>query len=86
MIEALGAFAVPAEVTVSTRPLSPDPNDDMVLNVAVNGREDVLVMNNKNNFAGALLSDFLAFGLSTIRFRLPVRRSPMASCDECWKT
>lgn len=53
LIEAMEAFADPVKVRVSTRPLSPDPNDDMVLDVAVNGRADVLVTNNKKHFAAA---------------------------------
>jgi hypothetical protein len=34
LIEAVEAFAEPAEVVVKTRPLSSDPSDDMVLDVA----------------------------------------------------
>jgi len=53
LIEAFEAFAEPVEVVVKERPLSPDPNDDMVLDVAVNGRADALVTNNTKHFAAA---------------------------------
>jgi len=53
LIEAIEAFAEPIEVVVKTRPLSPDPDDDMVLDVAVNGRADAVVTNNTKHFAAA---------------------------------
>ena len=61
LIEALEAFAEPVEVLTKTRPLSPDQNDDMILDIAVNGRAEALVTNNKKHF--------LAAGR---RFRIPV--------------
>jgi len=42
MIEALESFAELVEVTERTRPLSIDPNDDMILDLAIHGRADVL--------------------------------------------
>jgi predicted nucleic acid-binding protein len=33
--------------------MSSDPSDDMVLDVAINGRADTLVTSNKKHFAGA---------------------------------
>ena len=53
LIEALEAFAKPVEVVMKTRPMSPDPSDDMVLNVAINGRAEALVTSNKKHFAVA---------------------------------
>ena len=53
LIEAMEAFAEPVEVVMKTRPLSPDPSDDMVLDVAINGRAEALITNNKKHFAGA---------------------------------
>ena len=53
LIEAMEAFAEPVEVVMKTRPLSPDPSDDMVLDVAINGRAEALVTNNTKHFAGA---------------------------------
>jgi PIN domain len=53
LIEAIEAFAEPVEVVVKTRPLSSDPSDDMVLDVAINGRAEALVTSNKKHFAGA---------------------------------
>jgi hypothetical protein len=37
LIEAMEAFAEPVEVVMKTRPMSPDPSLDMVLDVAING-------------------------------------------------
>jgi predicted nucleic acid-binding protein len=53
LIEAMEAFAEPVEVVMKTRPLSQDPGDDMVLDVAINGRAEALVTSNKEHFAGA---------------------------------
>ena len=38
---------------MKTRPLSSDPSDDMVLDVASNGRAEALITSNKKHFAGA---------------------------------
>jgi putative PIN family toxin of toxin-antitoxin system len=40
-------------IAVRHRPLSPDPNDDMVLDVAINGRADAIVTMNKKHFERA---------------------------------
>jgi putative PIN family toxin of toxin-antitoxin system len=53
LIEAIEVFAEPVEVVMMTRPMSPDPSDDMVLDVAINGRAEVLVTSNKKQFVGA---------------------------------
>jgi predicted nucleic acid-binding protein len=53
LIEAIEAFAEPVKVVMKTRPLSPDPGDDMVLDVAINGRAEALVTSKKKHFAGA---------------------------------
>jgi predicted nucleic acid-binding protein len=50
LIEALEAFAEPVEVISKTRPLSPDPNDDMVLDLAMNGRAEAVVTYNTRHF------------------------------------
>ena len=46
LIEAVEAFAETIEIRVSTRPSSPDPNDDMVLDLALNGRAEAIVTGN----------------------------------------
>jgi predicted nucleic acid-binding protein len=53
LIEAMEAFAEQVEVVMKIRPLSSDPSDDMVLDVAINGRAEALVTNNKKHFAAA---------------------------------
>ena len=40
LIEAMEAFAEPVEVVMKTRPLSPDPSDHMILDLAINGRAE----------------------------------------------
>ena len=53
LIQAIEAFAEPVEVVMKTRPLSSDPSDDMILDVAINGRAEALVTSNKKHFAAA---------------------------------
>jgi putative PIN family toxin of toxin-antitoxin system len=53
LIEAMEAFAEPVEVVTKIRPLSPDPSDEMILDLAINGRAEALVTSNTKHFAGA---------------------------------
>jgi putative PIN family toxin of toxin-antitoxin system len=53
LIEAVEAFAEPVEVVVKTRPLSSDPSDDMILDIAINGGAEALVTSNAKHFVGA---------------------------------
>ncbi len=53
IIEDLEAKALPVWIAVQYRPLSPDPNDDMVLDLAINGRAEVLATNNRKHFEHA---------------------------------
>jgi putative PIN family toxin of toxin-antitoxin system len=46
LIEELEDVAEPVEVIHNYRPLSPDPNDDLVLELAINGYADHIVTNN----------------------------------------
>jgi predicted nucleic acid-binding protein len=46
----LEAIAVPVFVLVKHRPLSQDANDDLVLDVAINGYADAVVTNNIKDF------------------------------------
>lgn len=50
--EALEDLAEPIHVSVKPRPLSSDPNDDMILDVAINGRADVVVTQNAKHLKG----------------------------------
>lgn len=53
LIADLEGLAEPVHVVSKPRPLSSDPNDDMVLDVAINGRADVIVTQNAKHFATA---------------------------------
>jgi predicted nucleic acid-binding protein len=53
ILDALEAIAEPVYVALQHRPLSPDPNDDMVLDVAINGNADAIITNNTKHFRDA---------------------------------
>ena len=53
VLDALEAIAEPIWVAIQYRPLSPDEDDDMVLDVAINGNADALVTNNTKHFREA---------------------------------
>jgi len=46
----LEGIATPIEITQRYRPLSPDPNDDLLLDLAINGYADAIVTNNVRDF------------------------------------
>jgi putative PIN family toxin of toxin-antitoxin system len=50
IMDALEAVAEPVFVAFQYCPLSPDANDDMVLDVAINGNADAIVTNNTKHF------------------------------------
>ena len=50
VLDALEAIAEPVYVAFQHRPLSPDANDDMVLDVAINGNADAIVTDNTRHF------------------------------------
>ena len=51
-LEQLEALAEPTEALFTYRPLSIDPDDDMILELAINGRADAIVTNNLKHFRG----------------------------------
>ena len=53
ILDLIEAAAEAVVVYFSPRPLSPDPNDDMVLDVAINGRAKAIVTFNTKHFAAA---------------------------------
>lgn len=53
LINALANVAEPVQIRFLWRPLLSDPTDDMVLETAVNGRADLLVTFNQEDFAAA---------------------------------
>jgi len=57
----LAAMIVPIDVHFQWRPQVADPDDEMVLEVAINGYANALVINNLRDFAGI-----------TGRFKIPV--------------
>jgi predicted nucleic acid-binding protein len=50
LLDVLEALAEPVLIVVRHAPLSQDANDDMVLEVAINGRADAIVTNNTKHF------------------------------------
>jgi putative PIN family toxin of toxin-antitoxin system len=55
LIEGIEGVAESILVVRKPRPLSPHPNDDMILDVAINGRANALVTQNTKHFAAAAL-------------------------------
>jgi len=53
ILQLLEAQAEAVRVYFTPRPLSPDPNDDMVLDVAINGQADAIVTFNTKHFESA---------------------------------
>jgi putative PIN family toxin of toxin-antitoxin system len=53
IVDALEAVAEPVFVAFRYRPLSSDPNDDMVLDVAINGNANIIATNNIRHFREA---------------------------------
>jgi putative PIN family toxin of toxin-antitoxin system len=53
VIEAIEALAESVKVVVRHGPLSPDPNDDMILDIAINGKAEALVTKNTKDFKSA---------------------------------
>jgi len=53
LLDAIAAVAEPVRLAFLWRPIVPDPDDDMVLEAAVNGRADALVTFNRRDFARA---------------------------------
>jgi putative PIN family toxin of toxin-antitoxin system len=61
LLDAVAAVAEPVLLDFLWRPALPDPDDDMVLETAMNGRADAIVTFNRRHFA-----------VATKRFRLDV--------------
>ena len=52
-LQELAALCEPVEVHFRWRPRTSDPGDDLVLEAAVNGRADYLVMHDIRDFVGS---------------------------------
>jgi len=59
----LAALIEPVEVHFQWRPQSKDPNDEMVIEAAINGHADALITYNVSDFAGAVER----FGIPVLR-------------------
>jgi len=73
LIEVLELYAEFVEVEAKHRPLSSDPNDDMILDLAIAGHADAVVTGNKKHFAAA----GKRFGISILspsEFLLQIRK------------
>jgi predicted nucleic acid-binding protein len=53
ILDALESIAEPVFIAFRHRPMSPDANDDMVLDVAINGSAEVILTNNTRHFRQA---------------------------------
>ena len=53
LIDVLESASEIVEIFTKPRPLSPDPNDDMILDLAINGLADALITNNTKHFVAA---------------------------------
>lgn len=54
LLDAIARVAEPVRLAFLWRPMLPDPDDDMVLEVAVNGRADAIVTMNRRDFGPAV--------------------------------
>ncbi len=52
LLDAVAAIAEPVRLAFLCRPVALDPNDDMVVEAAVNGQADAIVTLNVKDFAG----------------------------------
>ena len=50
MLDELASVGKRVELVIHTRPMLPDPNDEMVLETAINGRADAIVTFNDRDF------------------------------------
>jgi len=50
VLDELASFGKRVELMIRTRPMLPDPNDEMVLETAINGRADAIVTFNERDF------------------------------------
>ena len=70
LLDAIAVVAEPIRISYLWRPLLPDPDDDLVLETAVNGRANVVVTFNRRDFEPAALR----FALEVITPAEAVRR------------
>jgi predicted nucleic acid-binding protein len=50
VLDELASIGKRVELVIRTRPMLPDPNDEMVLETAINGRADAIVTFNDRDF------------------------------------
>ena len=53
VVDAISAIVTPVTISYLWRPILRDPDDELVLETAVNGRADLLLTFNQRDFAGA---------------------------------
>jgi putative PIN family toxin of toxin-antitoxin system len=62
VLEELESISEAIEISIRYRPLSSDPNDDLVLELAINGKADTIVTNNIRH----LRQPAAAFGIDVV--------------------
>ena len=70
VLDELALIGERVELAVRLRPMLPDPNDEMVLETAINGRADAIITFNERHFGGVAGR----FGCSVLRPAEAVRQ------------
>jgi predicted nucleic acid-binding protein len=70
LLDAIGAVATPVRISYLWRPMLPDPDDDLVLETAVNGFAKLLITFNRRHFEPTAAS----FGIEVLAPAEAVRR------------
>jgi predicted nucleic acid-binding protein len=70
LLDAIGLVATPVRISYLWRPMLPDPDDDLVLETAVNGHSEAVVTFNRRHFEPAAAR----FGIEVLAPAEAVRR------------
>jgi predicted nucleic acid-binding protein len=70
LLDAIALFATPVRISYLWRPMLPDPDDDLVLETAVNGHAEIVITFNRRHFEPAAAR----FGIGIVSPAEAVRR------------